>query len=63
MVGLANAFIVSTVVSLVCLLQRFITNTFLWMLSVIGVGIILLIPLILLCYSLIGSHLKKIQEG
>ena len=63
MVGISNAFIISTVVSLVCLLQKFITNTFLWGLAVIGVGIVLLVPLILLCYSLIGKHLRKIQEG
>lgn len=63
MVAITNAFIISTVVTLVCLLQRIITNTFLWMLSVIGVGIILLVPMILIFYALIGKHLRKIQEG
>ena len=63
MVGITNAFIISTVVSLVCLLQHIITNTLIWMLAVIGVGFVLLIPMILLCYSLIGKHLRKIQEG
>jgi len=63
MVAITNAFIISTVVSIVCLLQNIITNTLLWMISVIGVGIILLIPMILFCYSLLGKHLIKIQEG
>ena len=62
-VSLTNAFIISTVVAIVCLLQRVISNTWLWMFSVIGVGFILLIPMILLFYSLIGKHLRKKQEG
>lgn len=62
-IGITNAFIISTVVSLVCLLKNIITSTFLWMISVIGVGILLLVPLIIICYSIIGKHLKKIQEG
>ena len=63
LVALANAFIISSVVSIVFVLQDFISNTFLWILAVIVVGILLLVPLILLCYSLIGRHLYKIQEG
>ena len=62
-VSFTNAFIISTVVAIVCLLQRVISNTWLWMFSVIGVGFILLIPMILLFYSLIGKHLRKKQEG
>ena len=62
-IGITNAFIISTVVSIVCLLQDFIESTLLWMLAVIGVGIVLLIPLILICYSLIGKHYQKVQEG
>lgn len=63
LVGITNAFIISTVVALVYLLQNWITNTFLWMLSVIGVGIILLIPMILIFYSIIGKSLLKKQGG
>lgn len=61
-VALANAFMISSVVTIVCLLQNWITNFLLWMISVIVVGIILLIPLILIIYSRIGSYYQKKQE-
>lgn len=63
LVGLANAFIISTIVALVCLFQKYINNIFLWMLIVIGIGIILLTPMILICYSIIGKYLQKKQGG
>ncbi len=62
-IALTNAFIISSVVSLVSIVQDLINNFWLQILSVIVVGLILLIPLILLFYSLIGKHLHKIQEG
>jgi hypothetical protein len=63
LVGITNAFIISTIVTLVYLLQNWITNTLLWMLAVIGVGIILLIPSILIFYSMIGKSLARKQGG
>lgn len=63
LVGLANAFILSTIIAVVYFFQNFITNTFLWMLSVLGIGIILLTPMILICYSMIGKYLVKKQGG
>lgn len=62
-VAFANAFIISTVVTVACLLRYWITNFMLWMLSILGVGLILLILLILIVYSRIGKHYQKIQEG
>lgn len=63
LVGVTNAFIISTVVALVYLLQNWITNTLLWMIAVIGVGIVLLIPMILIFYSMIGKYLLNKQGG
>lgn len=63
LIGVTNAFIISTVVALVYLLQNWITNTLLWMITVIGVGIVLLIPMILIFYSMIGKYLLNKQGG
>ncbi len=62
-VALANALIISTVVTIVCLLDNFISNWLLWMISVLVVGIILLIPSILIVYGRIGKYYQKKQKG
>ena len=38
LIALSNAFIISTVVTLVCLLQNWISNFLLWMIAVLVVG-------------------------
>lgn len=62
-IALANAFILSTVVSLVSLLQNWISNFLLWMVAVLVVGMLLLIPFILIVYSKIGRYYQKKQGG
>ena len=62
-VALTNSFIISTVVTIGYLLQFWISNFFLWTLAVLGIGMILLVPCILIFYSFIGKHYQKIQEG
>lgn len=61
-VALANAFIISTVVTIVCLLQVWIDSLLLWTLAIIGVGMILLVPMILIIYSRIGKYYQKKQK-
>lgn len=63
LIALSNAFIISTVVTLVCLLQNWISNFLLWMISVLVVGILLLIPFILIVYTRIGRYYQKKQGG
>lgn len=62
-VALSNAFIISTVVTLVCLLRGWISNFLLWMISVLVVGMLLLIPFILIVYTQIGKYYQKKQGG
>ncbi len=62
-IALSNAFILSTVVTVVCLLQNIIPNFLLWMVSVLVVGIVLLVPFILIIYSKIGRYYQKKQGG
>jgi hypothetical protein len=63
LVGLANAFILATVVMICFFLRNFISNIVLWMLAISGVCFLLLIPMILICYSQIGKYLLKKQGG
>lgn len=63
LIALSNAFIISTVVAVVCLLQNWISNFFLWMIAVLVVGILLLIPFILIVYTGIGKYYQKKQGG
>ncbi len=63
LIALSNAFIISTVVAVVCLLQNWISNFFLWMIAVLVVGILLLIPFILIVYTRIGKYYQKKQGG
>ncbi len=62
-VAITNAFIVSTVATLVFTLQLWIENILLWMLLVLVVGMVLLVPLILFLYSRIGKYYAKKQKG
>ena len=63
LIALSNAFIISTVVTLVCLLQNWISNFLLWMIAVLVVGLLLLIPSILIIYTRIGRYYQKKQGG
>lgn len=63
LVAITNAFIMSTAVVAVYLLQRFISNLILWGVSVVVVGFIILLPMMLFCYGTIGKSLAKKQRG
>ena len=63
LIALSNAFIISTVVTLVCLLQNWISNFLLWMIAVLVVWLLLLIPSILIIYTRIGRYYQKKQGG
>ena len=63
LVAITNAFIMSTAVVAVYLLQRLISNLILWGVLVVVVGFIILLPMILFCYGTIGKGLAKKQRG
>ena len=63
LIALSNAFIISTVVTLVCLLQNWISNFLLWIIAVLVVGLLLLIPSILIIYTRIGRYYQKKHGG
>lgn len=54
LIGLVNAFIIAT-----GFMATFITDSILLM---IGIGIIVIVPLMLLCYHIIGKYYQK-KEG
>lgn len=59
LLGLTNGFIISTIGTLVLILGRFITNFNLWIIITIISSIILLVPMIFICYKLLGKKINK----
>ena len=59
LLALTNAFIISTMSTLVLLLDTVITNTFIWIIVGCVGSLVVLIPLIMICYRFIGKKLKK----
>ena len=62
-VALTNSFILSFVTSIVFLINDWIDNFYLQLLLMLVMGFIILIPLILILYNMIGKHYAKIQKG
>jgi hypothetical protein len=59
LLALTNAFIISTMSTLVLLLDTVITNTFIWIIVGCVGSLVVLIPLIMISYKFIGKKLKK----
>lgn len=59
LLALTNAFIISGMGTLVLLFNKIITNFYIWILVSSVLALIVLIPLIIGCYKLIGNMLKK----
>ena len=59
LLGCSNAFIVAFLGTIVLLLTKLIKNFYLWILICSIGAIIVLIPLILIIYKIVGSILKK----
>lgn len=56
---LSNSFIISLMCTLVILLNNFIKNFYLWILVSSLISIVLLLPMILSIYKIIGKKIKK----
>ena len=61
-IALANSFILSFTTTLVCIINEWVKNFYLWLLICLVMSIVILIPLILILYNLIGKRLKKKQN-
>ena len=62
-IALTNSFILALTTPLVTFLNEWIKNTYIWLLVCLVMALLLLIPLILITYHLIGTHYKKIEKG
>ena len=61
-VALINAFIISFTTVVVCLLNSWISNFYLWLICSMFMAIVILFPLIIILYHLIGTHYNKKQK-
>lgn len=59
LLALTNAFLISTMSTLVLLLNKVITNIYLWIIIGSIGALVVLIPLIMICYKFIGKKIKK----
>lgn len=59
LISLANAFMISFTGTLVLLINNNIKNFYLWLLASLGIGIVILLPLIIFVYKFIGKKSKK----
>ena len=59
LLGLTNAFIISSIGTIILLLCNKITNFYLWVVATVIASIVLLIPMIFICYKLLGKKLNK----
>ena len=62
LIALANAFIISFTTVIVCLLNDWIKNFYLWIVACMLMALVILFPLIIILYHFIGSHFKKKQK-
>ena len=62
LIALTNAFIVSFTTVIVCLLNDWIKNFYLWLIACMLMALVILFPLIIILYHLIGSHYNKKQK-
>lgn len=61
-IALSNSFIVSSTTTLVCFLNDWIENFYLWLLASLLMSLLVLIPLIIIIYSFIGTYYSKKQK-
>lgn len=61
LIALTNAFILSFTTTVVSIINNWVNNFYLWLIICLIMAIVILIPLILIIYGLIGKHLKKKQ--
>lgn len=59
LLALTNASIISIMGTLVLLLNKLITNFYLWILISSVLALIVLLPLIIGCYKIVGNIVKK----
>lgn len=57
--SLANSFIIALMGSLVMLLNKFITNFYVWLIVSALIALVLLVPLIIGTYKIAGKLIKK----
>ena len=61
-VALINAFIISFTTEVVCLLNSWISNLYLWLICSMFMAIVILFPLIIILYHLVGTYYNKKQK-
>ena len=61
-VALINSFIISFTTEVVCLLNSWISNFYLWLICSMFMAIVILFPLIIILYHLVGTHYNKKQK-
>ena len=61
-VALINAFIISFTTEVVCLLNSWISNFYLWLICSMFMAIVILFPLIIILYHLVGTYYNKKQK-
>lgn len=62
LVALINAFIISFTTVAVCLLNSWISNFYLWLICSMLMAIVILFPLIIILYHLVGTYYNKKQK-
>ena len=62
-IALSNSFILAFTTTLVTFLNEWIKNVYIWLLVCMLMAVLLLIPLILMTYHLVGTHFKKQLKG
>ena len=62
LIVLTNSFIISFTTVIVCLLNEWIKNFYLFLVCSMFMAIVILFPLIIILYHFIGSHFKKKQK-
>ena len=62
-IALTNSFILALTTTFVTFLNEWIKNIYVWLLVCLVMALLLLIPLILITYHLIGTYYKKQEKG
>ena len=62
LISLANAFMIAFTGTIILLINDKIKNFYLWLLASLGLGMIVLLPLMIIIYKFIGKKAKK-KEG
>ena len=62
LIALTNSFIIAFTTVIVCLLNEWISNFYLWLVACLFMSLLILFPLIIILYHFIGSHFSKKQK-